>query len=61
MNKLLTIPEAANFRGVNRSTVIRWIKKGLPARVDNFQWLIDIDDLIMFEPKQRGRPKAKNA
>lgn len=61
MTKLLTVPQAANFRGVNRSTITRWIKKGLPAKADNFQWLIDIDDLITFEPKQRGRPKARNA
>lgn len=51
----LTIPQAAQARQVDPSTVWRWIKRdGLKATRYGKMWLIDEGDLKWFKPKKRG-------
>lgn len=55
----LTINQAAELRGVNHSTIWRWIKVyGLEAQRLGSVWVIDADQLKNFIPPRRG-PKGK--
>jgi excisionase family DNA binding protein len=53
----LTITQAAKLKGVDRSTIFRWIKQqGLRADQFGEMWLIERDDLNKFTPRKAGRP-----
>ena len=58
------ITDASRLRGVNRSTVFRWIVNGkLQATRYGNEWLIRAGDLAAFTPNKPGpkRQEAKEA
>lgn len=52
------VADVANILGVSRQTVLRWIKRGLPALTDRKPYLILGSDLVDFL-KVRSKPRQK--
>lgn len=64
LKDLLTPAEVADYMGVQRPTVWKWLKSGyLPSTLYGRSYLISKSDLIDFEtkePRHRGRPGLRH-
>lgn len=60
--KLISVSEAAEKKGVSRQRIVFYIQKGrLPAQLIGAQYVISESDLNKLEVKSVGRPpKAKS-
>ena len=63
--RYLTIPQIAEKQNIDRSTVLRWVKKNLfpNAQLEESPigsyWLIPENDLTNLTLPQRGRPRKE--
>lgn len=56
----ISVRQAATLRGVEKTTVTKWVKKGwLPSvSIDGFT-IINIENVRAFRPRRAGRPSEK--
>lgn len=61
LNNKITITQAAEKRGVDKSTIWRWIKVyNIEAIRIGFAWFVNEDTVMKFQPPQRGPRKKVN-
>lgn len=56
----LSIKQCADLKKASKRTVLKWIeKKQLRAiKIDGF-YIVNMNDLLNFQPRKVGRPKTK--
>lgn len=59
-DNLISLAEAAKLRNVDRSTIWRWIKAGLPAQQIGKAWVVDRESLLSYQPRKRGKPAKES-
>lgn len=56
----VTVPEAAQSKGVNVETIRRWIKQGTLRAIKAGQtYLVRAEDVAAITPSRRGRPQLR--
>lgn len=56
-DNLISLAEAAELKDVDRSTIWRWIRRGLPAQRIGNVWVVDRDELVKFVPVRVKKEK----